>query len=115
NRTVVLEKGGMHNWAIRQFYPEQKLTTANYKGFQARCEGLLCINDMSKSETLAYFDHVIATYNIDIQYNTEVVAARSVDSQSKPLFQIETANGHYESKVLAIAIGILGRPNKPKE
>ena len=111
----MLEKGSTHNWAIRQFYPEQKLTTANYKGFQARCEGLLCINDMTKSETLEYFDRVIATYNIDIQYNTEVFAAKRTESQGGPHFLIETSNGDYESKVLAIAIGILGRPNKPTE
>jgi len=115
NRIVVLEKGQTHNWAIRQFYPEQKLTTANYKGFQARCEGLLCINDMTKSETLDYFDRVIAQYSIDIQYNTEVFAARRVESEGGPHFHIETSNGTYESHVLAIAIGILGRPNKPKE
>jgi hypothetical protein len=42
SRTMILEKGTTHNWAIRQLYPEQKLTTANYKGFQVRCEGLLC-------------------------------------------------------------------------
>jgi thioredoxin reductase (NADPH) len=111
NRIVLLEKGGAHNWAIRQFYPEQKLTTANYKGFQARCEGLLCINDMTKTETLEYFDRVIANYHIDVQYNTEVSSARRVDEH----FEIETSKGTYESKVLAIAIGILGRPNKPKE
>jgi hypothetical protein len=46
SKTLVLEKASTHNWAIRQLYPEQKLTTANYKGFQARCEGLLCIGDM---------------------------------------------------------------------
>jgi thioredoxin reductase (NADPH) len=115
NRTVVLEKGRTHNWAIRQFYPEQKLTTANYKGFQARCEGLLCIADMTKSETLDYFDRVIAKYNLDIQYNTEVFAARRVESQAGGRFQIETASGNYESKVLAVAIGILGRPNKPAD
>src|SRR5437773_1053674 len=101
NKTVLLEKGNIHNWAIRQFYPEQKLTTANYKGFQARCEGLLCIRDMTKVETLDYFDGVIAQYNIDIQYNTEVFAARRADSESGPRFHIETAKGNYESKVLA--------------
>src|SRR5437763_1314259 len=56
DRVLLLEKGMTHSWAIRQFYPEQKLTTANYKGFAAQCEGLLCITDMTKSETLAFFD-----------------------------------------------------------
>ena len=46
NQILVLEKGEHHNSAIRQLYPEQKLTTANYKGFEAKCDGLLCIKDM---------------------------------------------------------------------
>ena len=112
-RTVVFEKGNTHNWAIRQFYPDKKLTTANYKGFQARCEGLLCIKDMTKAETLEYFDRVIHDYKIDVQYNTEVFAAQLDQTESEARFQIHTSNGLYESKILAIAIGILGRPNKP--
>src|SRR5262245_26683126 len=114
-RTVVFEKGNSHNSAIRQFYPDKKLTTANYKGFQARCEGLLCIHDMTKSETLEYFDRVIRDYKIEVQYNTEVFAAHRDQTESQARFQIETSSGHYESKVLAIAIGILGRPNKPDD
>src|SRR5262245_39173730 len=104
-RTVVFEKGSTHNWAIRQFYPDKKLTTANYKGFQARCEGLLCINDMTKAETLEYFDRVIRDYKIDVQYETEVFAARRDLTESDARFQIETSKGRYESKVLAIGIG----------
>ena len=114
-RTMILEKGSAHNGAIRQFYPDKKLTTANYKGFQARCEGLLCIQDMTKAETLEYFERVIRDYNIDAQYNTEVFAAHRDQTESEARFQIETSNGRYESKVLAIAIGILGRPNKPDD
>ena len=53
SQILILEKGPTHNSAIRQLYPEQKLTTANYKGFAARCEGLLCLGDMTKSEILA--------------------------------------------------------------
>ena len=52
SQILILEKGPTHNSAIRQLYPEQKLTTANYKGFAARCEGLLCVRDMTKPETL---------------------------------------------------------------
>jgi thioredoxin reductase (NADPH) len=111
DKILILEKGKSHNWAIRQFYPEQKLTTANYKGFAARCEGLLCITDMSKAETLTYFDRIIEDYKLQIQYETEVFAARRED----PVFIVETSRGPYKTKALAIAIGILGRPNKPKE
>src|SRR6476619_4773662 len=71
-RTLILEKGNQHNSAIRQFYPDKKLTTANYKGFAARCEGLLCIQDMTKPETLEFFDRVISDYHINIQFNAKV-------------------------------------------
>ena len=33
SQILVLEKDATHNSAIRQLYPDQKLTTANYKGF----------------------------------------------------------------------------------
>jgi thioredoxin reductase (NADPH) len=113
SRTLLLEKSDTHNWAIRQLYPQQKLTTANYKGFEARCEGLLCITDMTKSETIEFFDKVIETYEINLQFNTEVYAAHRVDGQSGARFRVESSTGSYEAKVLAVAIGIFGRPNKP--
>ncbi len=61
SQILVLEKGATHNSAIRQLYPDQKLTTANYKGFEARCEGLLCVSDMTKSETIEFFDRSLQT------------------------------------------------------
>ena len=115
SRTLVLEKGATHNWAIRQLYPEQKLTTANYKGFKARCDGLLCITDMTKSETIEFFDQVIKSYQINIQFNAEVYTAHRVEEQSGARFRVESSKGSYEAKVLVVAIGIFGRPNKPKE
>jgi thioredoxin reductase (NADPH) len=111
SQILVLEKGPTHNTAIRQLYPAQKLTTANYKGFAARCEGLLCVDDMSKQETLEFFDKVISDYQINIQFNAEVYGM----SRLNPGFRVESSQGDYESKVLAVAIGIFGRPNKPKE
>jgi thioredoxin reductase (NADPH) len=113
--TLVLEKAATHNWAIRQLYPEQKLTTANYKGFQARCEGLLCIGDMSKSETIEYFDRIIEDYKLNLQYGAEVYAMRPIEDASGVRFRVESSKGTYETRVLAIGIGIFGRPNKPKE
>jgi thioredoxin reductase (NADPH) len=115
SRTLILEKAATHNWAIRQLYPEQKLTTANYKGFEARCEGLLCIGDMSKSETIQYFDRIIEDYNLNLLYGAEVYAMRTIEGASGARFRVESSKGIYETRVLAIGIGIFGRPNKPKE
>jgi thioredoxin reductase (NADPH) len=112
---LILEKGPTHNSAIRQLYPDQKLTTANYKGFAARCEGLLCVNDMTKPETLEFFDKIISDYRINIQFNSEVFGMRRLEEEGGGRFRIETSQGAHEGKVLACAIGIFGRPNKPKE
>jgi len=115
SRLLLLEKGLMHSWAIRQFYPEQKLTTANYKGFAAQCEGLLCITDMTKTETIEYFDRVIEQYSLSISYGEEVYGMRRVEETEEAHFRVESSKGSYQAKVLAVAVGILGRPNKPKE
>jgi thioredoxin reductase (NADPH) len=114
SKILILEKGPTHNSAIRQLYPEQKLTTANYKGFAARCEGLLCVGDMTKPETLQFFDKIISDYHVNIQFNAEVYGMRRTEEEGAR-FRVESSAGVYESKVLACAIGIFGRPNKPKE
>ncbi len=111
---LILEKGPTHNSAIRQLYPEKKLTTANYKGFAARCEGLLCVRDMTKPETLQFFDKIISDYQVNIQFNAEVYGMRR-PAEGGARFRVESSQGVYESKVLACAIGIFGRPNKPKD
>jgi thioredoxin reductase (NADPH) len=112
---LILEKGAQHNWAIRQYYPAHKKTTANYKGHVAQCEGLLCITDMTKDETISFFDQVIASYEINICYEVEAFAVERHEDPQGGHFHIETAKGIFDAEVLAIAIGILGRPNKPKE
>jgi thioredoxin reductase (NADPH) len=114
SQILILEKGPTHNSAIRQLYPEKKLTTANYKGFAARCEGLLCVRDMTKPETLQFFDQIISDYHVNIEFNAEVFGMRRPEEGSAR-FRVESSQGVYESKVLACAIGIFGRPNKPKE
>ena len=114
SQILILEKGPTHNSAIRQLYPEQKLTTANYKGFAAHCEGLLCVKDMTKPETLEFFDKIISDYRVNIEFNAGVFGMRGLD-EGGARFRIESSAGVYESKVLACAIGIFGRPNKPKE
>jgi thioredoxin reductase (NADPH) len=115
SQILILEKGPTHNSAIRQLYPEKKLTTANYKGFAARCEGLLCVRDMTKPETLQFFDKIISDYHVNIQFNAEVYGMERREGNDGARFRVESSQGVYESRVLACAIGIFGRPNKPKE
>lgn len=108
-KVVVLEKHHEHSWAIRKFYPEQKLVAANYKGQDALCLGNLCLIDSTKSETLSYIDQAIADFGLSVQYNETVY---KID-KTKEGFSIFTNTGEYKTKICVVAIGIMGKPNKP--
>jgi len=115
DQILILEKAHTHNWAIRQLYPEQKITTANYKGFEAKCEGLLCLSDMTKAQTLEFFDKIINDYKINIAYDAEVFSMERLNNPAGSYFRVKSSTGTFEAKTLAVAIGIFGRPNKPKD
>jgi thioredoxin reductase (NADPH) len=108
-RLLVLERGDAHSWSIRKFYPEAKLVTANYKGLPAVCTGVLCLTDASKGETLTYLDKAIADHRLDVRYNEPVGAIRPRAGH----FLVETPKAVRRAKTCAIAIGILGKPQKP--
>ena len=69
---------------------------------------------MTKPETLQFFDQIISDYHVNIEFNAEVFGMRRPE-EGGARFRVESSQGVYESKVLACAIGIFGRPNKPKE
>lgn len=108
---LVLEKAAEHSFAIRKYYPESKLVTANYKGLEAVCTGTLCLLDSTKSETLSYLDQAILDHDVRVRYSETVY--RIHQHEDRQLFTVMTDRGEYETPVVAIAIGILGRPNKP--
>ena len=108
-RVLILERGEAHSFSIRKFYPESKLVTANYKGFAAVCTGVLCLTDASKGETLTYLDRAIQDNGLVVRYGEAVSAIRP----RAGFFLVETAAAVYRSKTCAVAIGILGRPQKP--
>jgi len=106
---VVLEKAKAHSYSIRKLYPEEKLVAANYKGIDPVCHGVVCIPDMSKTETLSFLDKVIEDYGIDVKYKQTVHGIK----KEGDLFIVETDTETFRAKICVIAIGIFGRPNKP--
>lgn len=110
SKVIVLEKAKEHSWAIRKFYPEQKLVTANYKGNAAICNGVMCISDSTKSEALSYLDETILKNNINVHYEETVYKIHRQDDGS---FIISSNSGEYHAKTCVIAIGMMGKPNKP--
>jgi len=112
-KILVLEKGKAHCWSIRKFYPEEKLVAANYKGLPAVCKGVMCIPDLSKDETLSYLDWAIRDHGIEVHYNEGVSAIQPLDACEDAKFEVHSDRASYSCKVCVIAIGILGKPNKP--
>src|SRR5665213_57333 len=68
-KVLVLEKGPVPIEAIRKFYPEKKMTIANYKGLPTVTEGHIPVfPDLTKAQTLTYFDDLIKKYNVQMEY-----------------------------------------------
>lgn len=109
-RILVLEKAEEHSWIIRKYYPASKPVLANYKGIQAKCEGVLCIPDLTREETLTYLDRAIRDSGAQVRYREEV---RRIGREPDGRLHVASGAGAYLAPVVVIAIGILGRPNKP--
>ena len=111
-RILVLEKAHEHSFTLKKYYPEEKLVTANYKGIEAVCTGVMCMPDLSKQQTISYLDRSLQDYGIRVQYSETVYRIdRHEETQG---FTVYTDRGIYDSRVVVIAIGILGKPNKPE-
>lgn len=108
---LVLEKAPEHSFSIKKYYPPEKLVTANYKGFEAVCTGVLCMPDMSKSETITYLDRTLRQYDIRVRYEETVHRINRHEAEQR--FTVISEKGEYDTRTVVIAIGILGKPNRP--
>jgi len=113
DRILLLEKSPQHSWTIRSLYPESKPVTANYKGIDAVCEGIMCLSDTTKEETITYLDRAIQESGLRVEYEREVQKIEPLESGGGPLFKVYSGADVFTSKLVVIAIGIFGRPNKP--
>ena len=111
-KILILERAAEHSFSIKKYYPDNKLVTANYKGFEAVCTGVMYLVDSSKHETISYLDRTIAANGVTVRYN-ETVFRIDRDAAAQR-FTVTTDRGAYDTVVVVIAIGILGKPNKPE-
>ena len=111
DRVLVIEKDQTPCWSIRTQYPENKLVTANYKGFHNVVhDGVMRIADITKPESLSYLYNSIDNNDLNISYG-ETVSAIRPDHDG---FVIATDKGEYGCRICVVAIGILGKPNRPE-
>jgi thioredoxin reductase (NADPH) len=110
-KILILEKATEHSFSLKKYYPNNKLVTANYKGFEAVCTGVMCIVDSTKHETLTYLDQTIQDIGVHVRYEETVHRIHKEPAAQE--FVLWTDKGEYPTKIVVVAIGILGKPNKP--
>ncbi|MBK7105139.1 MAG: NAD(P)-binding domain-containing protein [Ignavibacteriae bacterium] len=110
-KILIIEKSAEHSFTIKKYYPDKKLVTANYKGFTPVCTGVMCLMDSTKHETISYLDKAIEENELNVHYIETVYKIEKIESDSS--FKIYSDKNIYRSRIVAIAVGILGKPNKP--
>lgn len=110
-RIQILEKGHTHSFSIEKLYTPGKRVDKAYLGQEVPCEGKACIVDGTRESVLSTMDALVSTYELPIQYDTEV---RSIQQGEDGTFLVEDSTGWvHRAKTVVIAIGVYGRPNKP--
>lgn len=111
DKVLVVEKADHPCWSICKFYPDNKIVTANYKGFDNVIhDGVMRIMDLTKPGTIAYFHEAILENDLNINYSETV---HTISRTEESGFIVTTDQREYRTRVCVIAIGILGRPNRP--
>lgn len=106
---LMIEKGDNHSQTIRKFYKDNKRVDKNYKGQEVELSGTIDFRDGTKESTLNYFDSLLDSGEIDTAFNSEVESITKSDEE----FQIVTTKAGYRAKNVIVAIGTMGKPNKP--
>ncbi|MDX1808227.1 MAG: NAD(P)-binding domain-containing protein [Sulfurospirillaceae bacterium] len=108
-KILVIEKGDNHSQTIRKFYKDNKRVDKDYQGQEVDIKGNVQFLDGTKESTLDYFDQLIDNEEIDVVFNREVEKVEKQDG----LFAVTTSKAGYLAKNVIVAIGRMGKPNKP--
>lgn len=107
---LLLEKGDNHMQTIRKFYKDNKRVDKEYKGQDSTIHGIVAFEDGTKESTLDFFDKLLDDGKIEVYFNSEV---ESIKKGNDEIFIVTTSKDEYKAKNVMIAIGKMGRPNKP--
>jgi len=106
---LMIEKGENHSQTIRKFYKDNKRVDKNYKGQEVELNGTIDFRDGTKESTLNYFDSLLDSGEIDTAFKSEVESITKVGDE----FHVVTTNAGYRARNVIVAIGTMGKPNKP--
>jgi len=108
---LLFEKSANHSDTIRKYYKDNKPVDKDWKGIEVTLQGHIDFDGGTKESTLDLFKDSLDKYLIDAKFHTEV----SGITKTNKLFEIVTnTNETYSAKNIIIAIGKMGKPNKPE-
>lgn len=105
----LLEKGGEISQSMRQFYKAGKRVDVAYKGYNETNHSHLPFVDSNKEDTLKMLEDQLKAHDITPIFHCEVEGI-SPDGDG---VLVKTAKENYHTKCAVIAIGRMGKPNKP--
>jgi len=109
-KILLLEKSDNHSDTIRKFYKDNKRVDKDWQGQLVEMEGTIPFMDGTKESTLDFFDCLIDQHVIDSHFNCEVDKITKGDDG---IFTVRAGCGTFKGRYVVIAIGRMGKPNKP--
>jgi len=110
---ALFEKGDNHSMTIRKYYKDNKRVDKDWKGQKIELHGNVLFTDGTKESTIDLFDTLLDEHAIDAKFNHEIEYIKENKALEDP-FEIKTVNGAiYFATNVIIAIGNMGKPNKP--
>lgn len=107
---LMFEKGENHSQTIRKYFNDNKPVDKDWKGIKVDLKGHIDFKDGTKETTLDLFEESLEKKLIDAKFNTEIAKV----SRLKNRFKIITTLGEtFFAKKVVVAIGKMGKPNKP--
>ena len=114
NKVLILEKADNHNDVIRKFYKHGKRVDKDWQGKKFEFIGNVTFQEGTKENYLQQMDDYIEKYNLKshVYYNHHIYAVKPV---CQDVFAIASDHelGAVLAKKVTIAIGRMGKPNKP--
>ena len=108
-KLLLLEKTSLICQTLVQYYKDGKRVDKAYKGCEGTNYGHIPFEDGTKESTIACFEEALKTHNIEVEFNSEVESVKKQDEG----FIVQTAKESYLCNNIIIAIGRMGKPNKP--
>ncbi|MDO4674118.1 NAD(P)-binding domain-containing protein [Campylobacter sp.] len=106
---LLLEKSGAICQTLLQFYKDGKRVDKAYKGCEGTNYGHIPFEDGTKESTIETLQNALKEHKIEPVFGSEVESVKKENG----LFHVSTGGGVYACENIIIAIGRMGKPNKP--